>query len=102
MSTVSRCQYVTPDDRQCGSPALRDHNYCYLHNNWRENELRRLQGLPTCLSMPDMHDENSVEGAFTELVRLMLTDQIDDTRAGQLLHALQTSAANLDELWYAD
>ncbi|HZU42656.1 MAG TPA: hypothetical protein VE994_08295 [Terriglobales bacterium] len=102
MSGVSRCHYINSDGRHCGSPALREDDYCYFHQNWRENELRRLRGLPPCVAIPDMHDENSVEGAFTELVRLMLTDQIDDTRAGQLLHALQTSAADLEQLWYAD
>ena len=102
MSTIPRCQYLTSEGHQCGSPALRDDQYCYFHQNWRENELRRLRGLPASLAIPDMHDENSVEGAFTELVRLMLTDQIDDARAGQLLHALQTSSADLEQLWYAD
>lgn len=102
MSASPRCQYINSDGHQCGSPALRDDNYCYFHKSWRENELRRLRGLPPCLAIPDMHDENSIEGAFTELLRLMLTDQIDDARAGQLLHALQTSAPDLDELWYAD
>ncbi len=102
MPDICRCQYVNSDDRQCGSPALRDDLYCYLHMNWRENELRQLRGLRPHLAVPDMQDQNSVEGAFTEIIRLMLTDQIDDTRAGQLLHALQNSAPDLDELWYSD
>jgi hypothetical protein len=93
---------MNSNGHRCGSPSLRDDNYCYSHKNWRENELRRLRGLSPCVAPPDLHDENSVEGAFTELLRLMLTDQIDDARAGQLLHALQTSAPDLDELWYAD
>ena len=102
MSTSPRCQYINSENDQCGSPALRDDHYCYFHKNWRDNELRRLRGLRPSLALPDMHDENSLEGAFTELLRLMLTDQIGDDRAGQLLHALQTSSPDLDELWYAD
>ena len=105
MSEVYRCQYIKGDGIQCGAPALRDHTYCYFHNNWRESELRRLRGeeqSPFPMGIPDPEDANAIQGAFTQIIRLMLTDQIDDRRAGLLLYALQTSAINLDQLWYAD
>lgn len=105
MLEVYRCQYLKADGIQCGSPALRDHIYCYFHNNWRESELHRLRGeeqSPFPIGIPDLEDPNAIQGAFTEVMRLMLTDQIDDRRAGLLLYALQTAAVHLDQLWYSD
>ncbi len=106
MPEVHRCQYIKSDGRPCGFPALRDHSYCYFHNHWRESELRRLRGLEQeslfPMGIPDPGDPNAIEGALTEVMRLMLTDQIDDRRAGILLYALQTASGNLDQLWYCD
>ena len=105
MSEVCRCQYIKSGDVQCGSPALRDHTYCYFHSNWRESELRRLRGLEQpsfAIGLPDVEDTNAMQGALTEVIRLMLTDQIDDRRAGVLLYALQTASSDLDQLWYCD
>lgn len=98
MFEVYRCQYLKADGIQCGSPALRDHIYCY-------SELHRLRGeeqSPFPIGIPDLEDPNAIQGAFTEVMRLMLTDQIDDRRAGLLLYALQTAAVHLDQLWYSD
>jgi len=106
MSEVHRCQYIKADDSQCGAPALRDHHYCYFHQNWRESELRRIRGLeqpsPFAAALPDCTDANAIQGALTEVIRLMLMDEIDDRRAGLLLYALQTACDDLDQFWCCD
>jgi len=106
MCELRRCQYIKADDSQCGAPALRDHHYCYFHHNWRESEVRRLRGLeqqsPLAMGLPDPMDENALHGALTEVMRLMLMDEIDDRRAGLLLYALQTASNDLNQLWYCD
>ncbi len=96
-----RCLYRRVDGRQCGAPALLEHRFCELHQTWWEAQLHELCGLGGS-NEEEPGDETAVEGAFTELVRLMLTDQIDDARAGVLLYALQTAAASSDQLWYCD
>jgi hypothetical protein len=105
MFEIRHCQYIKADGSPCESPALRDHSYCYFHRNWREQELRRLLGQEESRfpgELPDLQDPAVIQVAANELMRLMLTDQIDDDRAGLLLYALQTAATDLDPLWYAD
>ena len=103
MSEVRRCQYIKADGAQCPSPALRDHNECYFHHNWRERELRRIRDLELQPPLvPDPMDENALQGALTEILRLMLMDEIDNHRAGLLLYALQNAGNSLDQLWYSD
>ncbi len=102
-SNERRCIYRRADGRQCGAPALLDHRYCELHRTWWESQLQELCGLAVAEADEEENDDaEAVEGAFTELVRLMLSDQIDDARAGVLLYALQTASAAPDQLWYCD
>jgi hypothetical protein len=32
--TIRRCQHIKVNGAQCGSPAVREHNYCYFHMRW--------------------------------------------------------------------
>src|SRR5437879_2595022 len=32
---VPRCQHIKTNGTQCGSPALRNGEYCYFHRRWR-------------------------------------------------------------------
>ncbi len=96
-----RCCYRRPDGRQCGAPAMLDHRYCELHRAWWGAQLHELCGLASSRS-DDEPGDDVMESAFTELVRLMLTNQIDDARAGVLLYALQTASDAPGELWYCD
>lgn len=97
-----RCIYRRADGRQCGAPALLAHRYCELHRTWWEAQMQELCGLAACQDDGQDGDDLAVEDAFTELVRLMLTGEIDDARAGVLLYALQTATTLPDRLWYCD
>ncbi len=105
MSEVRRCQYTKEDGERCGSPAQRGKLFCYFHNIWNEAESRRAleeQQSPFPMGIPDLENPNSIQGAITELVRLMLADRITDRKAGLLLYALQFAATNLKNTWYDD
>ncbi len=105
MSEVRRCQYTKEDGEQCGSPAQRGKLFCYFHNVWNEAESRRAleeQQSPFPMGIPDLENPNAIQGALTELMRLMLADRISDRKAGLLLYALQFAATNLKNTWSED
>lgn len=105
MSEVRRCEFIKPDGVQCGSPALRNETHCYFHDQRRQAALREAslrQASPFPMGIPDLENANAIQGALTEVMRLLIADQIDNRRAGLLLYALQTASHNLRQLWYAD
>ena len=96
--SIARCQHLKVNGTQCGSPALRKQRFCYFHKDWRQKRLqinvniRREQGAVT---LPVLEDANSIQVALTQVMRLLLTAQIEHRTAGLLLYALQTASANL-------
>jgi hypothetical protein len=95
--SVARCHHIKVDGTQCGSPALRDEQYCYYHMRWhttRMSVLRKkredwIEGLPT------MEDANSVQVGLAEVMRLLVTKEVDLKTGALLLYAMQTGSANL-------
>ncbi len=105
MSEVRCCEFIKPDGVRCGSPALRNETHCYFHDQRRQEALRQAslrESSPFPMGIPDLENANAIQGALTEVMRLLIADQIDNRRAGLLLYALQTASHNLRQLWYAD
>ena len=96
--SIARCQHLKVNGTQFGSPALRKQRFCYFHKDWRQKRLqinvniRREQG---ALTLPVLEDANSIQVALMQVMRLLLTAQIEHRTAGLLLYALQTASANL-------
>ena len=96
--SIARCQHLKVNGTQCGSPALRKQRFCYFHKDWRQKRLqinvniRREQGAVT---LPVLEDANSIQVALMQVMRLLLTAQIEHRTAGLLLYALQTASANI-------
>ena len=96
--SITRCQHLKVNGTQCGSPALRKQRFCYFHKDWRQKRLqinvniRREQRAVTLLVL---EDANSIQVALMQVMRLLLTAQIEHRTAGLLLYALQTASANL-------
>jgi hypothetical protein len=96
--SIRRCHHIKINGTQCGSPALRDENYCYFHMQWRQKSLEINLTVPIepgCVTMPMLEDGNSVQMALVEVMRLLMTQQIADRTGALLLHALRTAAYNL-------
>ena len=60
--SVARCQHIKVNGTQCGSPALREEQYCYFHMRWRGGSKftealrkREMSGLPI------LEDANSIQ-----------------------------------------
>ena len=102
MVEVRSCQHIKSDGIRCGSPALRDRRYCYYHNKTREYEIARRRGRRSEMrvTIPDLENPNAIQGALGEVIRLMLTDQIDVRKAGLAIYALQTAAKNLGQMFF--
>jgi len=96
--SVARCQHIKINGTQCGSPALRDEKYCYFHMRWalksmEIDESRQRERWNMTLALPE--DADSIQMGLGEVIRLMMTRQVDHRTAALTLYALQTASANL-------
>ena len=97
--SIPRCQHIKVNGTQCGSPALRRNRLCYFHKTWQgarialgANRARRGRAV---FDLPLLEDANSIQLALMQVMRLILSGQIDGKTAGLLLYALQTASSNL-------
>jgi len=95
---VARCQHIKINGTQCGSPALRREIYCFFHMRWalksmEIDESRQRERWNATLALPE--DADSIQMGLGEVIRLMLTRQVDHRTAALTLYALQTASANL-------
>lgn len=91
-SRIPQCNFIKSDGRQCGSPALRGHRFCYYHY-----EVNR----PTvCLDVPPLEDANAIQVALNDIARAVADDRIDLKRATVLTYVLQTASSNLKRVQF--
>jgi len=98
-SNIPRCRHIKVNGTQCGSPAVRDRRFCFFHKKWHDqriviNSAQARQSPPT-LDLPVLEDANSIQVALMQVMRLLISHQIDHKTAGLLLYALQTASFNL-------
>lgn len=96
-ATIRRCQHIKVNGIQCGSPALRDEKCCYFHVQWRRQsrDINMNFHVRGTITLPTLEDANSIQVGLAEVMRLVVTNQIDHRAASFLLSALRTAAANL-------
>jgi hypothetical protein len=95
--SVARCQHIKVNGTQCASPALREEKYCYFHMRWHATRMsvilkereHWIAGLPT------LEDANSIQVGLAEVMRLLVTKEIDSKTGALLLYAMQTASANM-------
>jgi hypothetical protein len=95
----NRCQHLKTNGTQCGSPALRRNRFCYFHKRYQDERIRlnvdrRRRGTATFF-LPVLEDANSIQMSLMQIMRLLLTGQIEHKTASLLLYALQTASTNL-------
>ena len=93
------CRHIKEDGLYCGSPALRDRQYCYYHLMQRERRLRRARALatnqPYRLDIQSLDNPYAVRNALTDIVQALAAGQLDAAIAGKMLYAIQqVTAAN--------
>ena len=94
-----RCQHIKVNGVQCGSPALRRNRFCFFHKRFQDERIRlsadrARRGVATFI-LPVLEDANSIQMAIMQIMRLILTGQIEHKTASLLLYALQTASSNL-------
>ncbi len=95
----NRCQHLKTNGTQCGSPALRRNRFCYFHKRYQDERIRlnldrRRSGTAT-FYLPVLEDANSIQMSLMQIMRLLLTGQLEHKTASLLLYALQTASTNL-------
>lgn len=104
-SFPNRCQHIKINGTQCGSPALRRNRHCFFHKRFHDERIRlsadrARRGAPI-FELPVLEDANSIQIALMQVMRLILTRQIDHKSASLLLYALQTASSNLRQTDFA-
>jgi hypothetical protein len=98
-SYPNRCQHIKINGTQCGSPALRRNRFCFFHKRFHDERIRlstdRARRRAPVFELPVLEDANSIQIALMQVMRLILTQQIDHKSASLLLYALQTASSNL-------
>ena len=94
-----RCQHLKINGTQCGSPALRRNRFCFFHKRFQDERIRlsadrARRGVATFI-LPVLEDAESIQIALMQVMRLLLSQQIDHKSASLLLYALQTASTNL-------
>jgi hypothetical protein len=98
-SNIARCEHIKTNGTQCGSPALRGKHFCYFHKRWRDTRVvlnaNRARRSRAVIDMPVLEDAESVQVSLMQIMRLILSGQVEPRTAGLLLYALQTASSNL-------
>lgn len=101
-----RCQHIKVNGTQCGCPALRRHKLCYFHTRHHNERVQlnldranakpvRGRRRPAMLDLPVLEDANAIQVSLSQIIRLIVTGEIDGKAAGLVLYALQTASTNL-------
>ncbi len=94
-----RCRHIGPEDRRCGSPAMRGERFCYHHHETRRPvaHLRQRRARQASFSIPVPNSRAEIQHAIGDIMLRIANNDIDLRRAGLLLYALQTANSNLTE-----
>ena len=101
-NSIPRCEHLKINGTQCGSPALKRNHFCYFHKRWQETRIilnaNRARRGRAALDLPVLEDANSIQVSLMQIMRLILSGQMDTKTAGLLLYALQTASSNLSRI----
>jgi len=100
MSTypVPQCQHIKKDGSQCGSPALRNQQFCYFHDRCRpliQDASSSAKFPPAPFFLPLLEDANSIQRGLSKVCEHLLHRRLDPKTAGVLLYAMQLATTNL-------
>ncbi len=95
--SIRRCQHIKVNGTQCGSPAAREHSYCYFHVRWHRKgmQVNAYFKEQQILVLPTLEDANSIQVGLAEVMRQLATQMIDHRTAALMLYALQIASTNV-------
>src|ERR1035438_72161 len=103
MSSLSaaRCRHIKTNGTQCGSPALRDKNFCFYHHQDRPFNVPCYyeQEYPLGeINLPYFEDAHSIQAVLREVVQMVMQKRLERKTASLLLYALQIASSNLKRM----
>ena len=103
MSSVAaaRCRHIKVSGTQCGSPALRNKNFCFYHQQDRPMTVECYSEGPYPsgeIDLPVFEDAHSIQTVIRQVVQMVLQKRIERKTASLLLYALQIASSNLKRM----
>jgi hypothetical protein len=99
---IRRCQHIKTSGAQCGSPALKDKEFCYYHQENRTVPAAiYLEGErypDDHIMIPPLEDAHAVQMVVRHVIQLMMERRIDRKDASLMLYALQIASGNLKQM----
>ena len=89
-----QCKHFKTSGMRCGSPALKDHQFCFFHDRAYRNGPREFM-------LPLIEDPNSLHLAVQDIMRALAAQQIDTRTACALLYGCQIMQANLQRVSFS-
>ena len=86
MANVRTCTHIKVTGVRCGSPALREEEYCYFHY--------RMLCESRVSHVALLENEEAIQVSLMEVVNSLLRDTIDLKRGELVLRALNTAVRN--------
>jgi hypothetical protein len=96
----NECRHIFISGKKCGSPALKDQNFCFYHTTARKRQKRAADNQPydranpknTALALPSLDEGDAIQLAISEVVLALASNAIDPRRARILLYGLQIAS----------
>ena len=85
-----RCIHLKTDGVQCGAPALTGKPKCHFHI--------QIYRRPKEFILPPLEDANAIQVGVMEVMRALVEDRMERSKAGTLLYALQIAQSNLSNI----
>ncbi len=97
-----KCQHIKTNGTECGSPALKDNQFCYYHQHCRPATFN-YRGMyhdytASEIHLPVFEDVHAIQFTLRQVTELIMRHKIDAKEAGLLLYALQIASSNLKRL----
>jgi hypothetical protein len=96
-----RCQHIKMNGQRCGSPALRNQEFCYFHDRCcpvTVDVSTSAQYPAAPFFLPVLEDATSIQATITQVCKNLLHHRLDPKKAGILLYAMQVASSNLSRL----
>jgi hypothetical protein len=100
-SAAPRCRHIKVNGTQCGSPALRQKNFCFYHQQHRPLPIECYfdgEYATGEIHLPAFEDACSIQSVIRQVVQMVMQKRIERKTAGLLLYALQIASSNLKRI----
>ncbi len=98
--TRFQCRHIHHTGHRCGSPCLRNEEFCYHHHINRKpvpkgEAQERIRARKAAFTLPRPEDRSAIQAAIGEVILRLAANELNPRRAGLLLYGLQIASVNL-------